>query len=215
MKLFRQMVLLVCLDASIIAKAGEPTATARCAENPTAAGELRLLQGTWEGVLVGDKLQKKITLTIAGNSLNFYRDRNFWFEATIVLPAGKDPKQLHATLTGRSPSQPVDVGRIVRGVFKIENETLTLATISDDPEAAPPSFEALGTRYAFRKVEPTGDKGPTRDETQHVPPQTKYTQPPKRETASFRFEKALRNGVRPLNVSGRSADCRPRDPTQR
>lgn len=189
MKLSRPNAILVCLAASFIANAGEPTPDARCTANPPAAVELQLLQGTWEGILVGDKLEKKITLTITGNSLHFYRDRNFWFEAAIAVPAGKDPKQLHATLTGRSPSQPVLVGRVVRAVFKIETGTLILATMADDTDETPPSFESGGTRYAFTKVQPTDGKGLTRDEPQNVPPQKKYSQPPKRETDSFRFEK--------------------------
>jgi uncharacterized protein (TIGR03067 family) len=167
MQLFRPIAIVVCVVASFIAHAGEPLpANAKCAALP-------LLQGAWEGVLVGDKLQKKVTVTITGNALHFYRDRNFWFETTITLPADKDPKQLHATLTGRSPSQPVDVGRVVRAFFKIEDGTLTMATIGDDAEETPKSFEAAGTRYELRKVQP----------------QTKYSQPPKPETDSFRFEK--------------------------
>ena len=183
MKLFRPVITVVCLVAFFIANAAEqPIANAKCAALP-------LLQGAWEGVLVGDKLQKKVTVTVAGNSLRFHRDRNFWFETTVILPADKDPRQLHATITGRSSSQPVDVGRVVRALFKIEDETLTMATIGDDPEETPKSFEALGTRYELRKVQSTQDKGPTRDEPRSVPPQKKYSQPPKPDTDSFRFEK--------------------------
>jgi hypothetical protein len=166
MKLFRHPITLFCLVASFIANAAEqPTANAKCAALP-------LLQGTWEGFLVGDKLQKKVIVTIAGNALHFHRDRNFWFETTMTLPSGKDPKQLHATITGRSPSQPIIIGQIVRAFFKIEEEALTLATIGDEAEETPKSFEGAGTRYELRKVEP----------------QKKYTQPPKPETDSFRFE---------------------------
>ena len=167
MKLFRSIITVVCIVAPFIANAAEqPTANAKCAALP-------LLQGTWEGVLVGDQLQKKVTVTIAGDSLRFHRDRNFWFETTVILPAGKDPQQLHATITGRSPSQPIDPGRVVRAFFKLEDETLTMATIGDDTEETPKSFEAaIGNRYELRKVQP----------------QTKYSQPPKSETNDFRFE---------------------------
>jgi hypothetical protein len=166
MKLFRPIIALICIVASFIAHAEEQRpADAKCAALP-------LLQGAWEGVLVGDKLQKKVTVTIAGNSLHFHRDRNFWFETTVTLPAGKDPRQLHATIKERSPSQPVSLGRVVRALFKIENEALILATIGDEPAEAPKSFEALANRYELRKVQP----------------QTKYSQPPKPETNGFRFE---------------------------
>ena len=186
MKLFRPIITVVCLVASFIAHAAEQLpANAKCAALP-------LLQGTWEGVLVGDQLQKKVTVTIAGDSLRFHRDRNFWFETTVTLPAGKDPRQLHATITGRSPSQPVDPGRVVRAFFKLEDGTLTMATMGDDAEETPNSFEAVignrPDRYELRKVQPTEEKGPTRDEPRNAQPQKKYSQPPKSETDSFRYE---------------------------
>lgn len=197
MILFRHLITLACIEAASIANAGErSTGSVTCSANQPAAGDLQLLQGTWEGVLVGDMLQKKITVTITGNSLHFHRDRNFWFEATIPLPAGKDPKPLHATLTGRSPSQAVDVGRVIRAFYKFETGTLTLATIADEAEETPPSFEAAGTRYALRKVQVTEGKGLTRDATRDVLPQKNYAQPPKLETDSFTFEKRPKQGVK-------------------
>ena len=162
--LFRHIITIVCLVATFIANAGEQlTAKAKCAANQPTAVELQLLQGTWEGVLVGDKAHQKITITITGNSLHFHRDTNFWFETTITLPAGKDPKQLHATIKGCPPSQADSIGQVVGAFFKIEDGTLTLATIGDDAEETPKSFEAAGTRYELRKVQP----------------QKKNTQPPK------------------------------------
>jgi uncharacterized protein (TIGR03067 family) len=164
MKLLRHIITIVCIVASFIANAGEQlTAKAKGAADQPTAVELQLLQGTWEGVLVGDNAQQKITITITGNSLHFHRDTNFWFETTITLPAGKDPKQLHATIKGCPPSQADSIGQVVRAFFKIEDGTLTLATIGDDAEETPKSFEAAGTRYELRKVQP----------------QKKNTQPPK------------------------------------
>ena len=146
MKLLRLVLTVVCIVAT----------------QPTAA-DLQLLQGTWEGVVVSDKSRDKITITITGNSLHFHRDTNFWFETTITLPAGKDPKQLHATIKRCPPAQADSIGQVVRAFFKIEDGTLTLATIGDDAEETPKSFEAAGTRYELRKVQP----------------QKKNTQPPK------------------------------------
>ena len=155
MKRFRHIIAIVCIVATFIADAGEqPTANAKCASNQPTAVALQLLQGTWEGVLVGDEAHQKITITITGNSLHFHRDTNFWFETTIALPGGKDPKQLHATIKGCPPSQGVSIGKVVRAFFKIEDGTLTLATIVDDAEETPESFEAAGTRYELRKVQP-------------------------------------------------------------
>jgi len=87
---------------------------------------------------------------------SIFRDTNFWFETTITLPAGTDPKQLHATIKGCPPSQVSSVGKVIRAFFKIEDGTLTLATIGDDAEVTPKSFEATEdqgqTRYELRKV---------------------------------------------------------------
>ena len=149
MKLLRHIII-VCLLATFSANAGEQiTAKAKGAVNQPTNAELQLLQGTWEGVLVGDKAQQKITITITGNSLHFHRDTNFWFETTITLPAGTNPKQLHATIKDGASS----VGQVVVAIFKIEDGTLTLVTGNGDGEA-PKSFEAAGTRYELRKVQP-------------------------------------------------------------
>ncbi|MEO7678239.1 MAG: hypothetical protein ABIV39_15890 [Verrucomicrobiota bacterium] len=103
--------------------------------------------------MVGHEKDGNITVTITGNSLHFHRDTNFWFETTITLPPGKDPKQLHATIKGCPP--PADsIGKVVRAFFKIEDGILTLATMGDDSEETPKGFEAAGTRYELRKVQP-------------------------------------------------------------
>ena len=102
---------------------------------------------------MGDKEHQKVTITITGHSLHFHRDTNFWFETTMTLPAGKEPKQLRATIKGCPPSQDSSIGQVVRAIFRIEDGTLTLATIGDDAEETP-SFEAAGTRYELRKVQP-------------------------------------------------------------
>jgi uncharacterized protein (TIGR03067 family) len=164
MKLLRHIITIVCLAATFIANAGEqPTTKAKCVVNQPTNEELQLLQGTWEGVMVGQEKDGKITIMLTGNSLHFHRDTNFWFDTTITLPAGKDPKQLHATIKGCPPSQADSIGKVVRAFFKIEDGTLTLATIGDDAEETPKSFAAAGTRYELRKVQP----------------QKKNTQPPK------------------------------------
>ena len=65
--------------------------------SPTSSARQRL-QGTWEGVMIGQEKDGKITITITGNSLRFHRDTNFWFDTTFTLPPGTDPQQLHASI---------------------------------------------------------------------------------------------------------------------
>ena len=119
---------------------------------PTNA-ELQLLQGTWEGVLVGDKAHQKITITITGNSLHFHRDTNFWFETTFTLPAGTDPQQLHATIKDSWPPSKDAIGQVVPAIIKIEDGTLTLAAynMSEEP---PKAFADATTKYVVKQVQP-------------------------------------------------------------
>jgi uncharacterized protein (TIGR03067 family) len=158
MKLLRHIITIVCFVATFIANArGQITAKAKCVVNQPANAELQLLQGTWEGTWeeagVGDqppvKSPEKITITIAGNSLHYHRNTNFWFETTFTLPAGTDPKQLHATIKDSAGKD--SIGKVVVAIFKIEDGTLTLATDNGAGEALK-AFEAAPNRYELRKV---------------------------------------------------------------
>ncbi len=162
-------------------------AKAKAAVNPPSAAELQPLQGTWEGIFVEDqgppkttperkpdeldigvfkikelspppKPAEKITLTVTGDSLHFYRDTNFWFRTTITLPPGTDPQQFHATIKECPPSQSDSIGQVVGAIFKIEDGTLTLAdyTLSDEP---PKTFANAKTRYVLKHV-PSQQKPP-------------------------------------------------------
>lgn len=158
MKRYRQTLLIVCIAATLGANANadEPlTDKAENSVNQTKTAELSLLQGKWEGAFMGDQARQKITVTITGNSLDFHRDKDFWFKTKVTLPTGKDPKQLHATIKGCPASQKDSIGEVVRAFFELEDETLILATIGDDAEETLESFEATkeqGTRYELRKV---------------------------------------------------------------
>jgi uncharacterized protein (TIGR03067 family) len=170
MKLLRATISIVCFVATFFVNAGEqPAIEAKSVVNQPTNAELQLLQGTWDGAVVGDQSHQKISITITGNSFHFYRDTNFWFDTTITLPAGTDPKQLYATIKGCPPSQADSIGKVVGAIFKIEDGTLTLATGGRDSsrEGTPKSFEA------------TENNGQTRYELRKVQPLKKNTQPPK------------------------------------
>ena len=134
---------------SRLANAAETPVSVKPAVEPATSPELQPLQGVWDGVFVGDAKSPRITITIAGDSLHFHRDTNFWFETTFILPPGKSPKQLHATIQKCAPSQADSLGQLVRAFFKIEEGILTLATLGDDETAK--GFETSGTRYELRK----------------------------------------------------------------
>ncbi len=104
---------------------------------------------------MGAEADGRITITITGSSLHFHRDTNFWFETTLVLPAGKDPKQLHATIKGCPPSQADSIGKVVGAIFKIEDGTLTLADYAI-PGEPPSTFADASSRYVLKQVRPPG-----------------------------------------------------------
>lgn len=156
--------IIACIVATVIANAGEQiTANAKggAANQPTAV-ELQLLQGTWEGVTVGDPSYQRITITITGNSLHFHRDTNFWFETTITLRPGTEPRQLHATIMDSASGQEDSVGKAVVAIYQIEDGKLTLAALGDGDAETTKSFEAAQdkglTLYELRKVQPQEKK---------------------------------------------------------
>ena len=129
------------LSFAALLTAGQSTPT------PIAA-ELKPLQGYWEGEGAGGKC----SITITGNSLH-YRAGTNWFQTTVTLPAGTDPKQLHATIKDCSPPTNNAIGKVVFAIFKIEDGTLTLA--EDDMSNEPPkTFASASSRYNVKKIQP-------------------------------------------------------------
>lgn len=114
------------------------------------------LQGSWEGVSVGQESAGQFTLTITGNSIRYQGPKtDEWYEAKFTLPDGKYPQELHATITG-APRK-ADVGAEVAAVFKIEDGTLFLAGADPDSDyaaAADPFEDNPRFRYKLRKVPP-------------------------------------------------------------
>jgi uncharacterized protein (TIGR03067 family) len=149
------------------------------------ATELQRLQGSWEGVLVGQEAAGKVSITITGNSLHFQGlSPDEWYETTFTLPAGTDPQQLHATI--KDCPEPDDIGKVVFAIFKIEDGTLTLAGIQASAAKPPKTFgedqgnsifhydpKNLGKDQAFE------NNSIFRYDLKKVQPQKKVAQPPK------------------------------------
>jgi uncharacterized protein (TIGR03067 family) len=153
MNFFRRIIAGVCFVATCVSHAGESGEAAKCSANAGSNTALQLLQGKWEGVAVGHESQGRITLTVTGNSFHFHRDTNFWFQTTITLPVGAEPKQLHATIKDCPPSQADSTGKVVGAIFKIEDGTLTLADYAMT-QGPPKSFDEATSRYIFQKIQP-------------------------------------------------------------
>lgn len=166
MNLFRHTLLIACASVGLMAQpAGRLSTSSDTVASERGAAELKVLQGKWEGVWEGSgadsKPQPKITITITGNSFHFHRDTNFWFDTTITLPAGAEPKQLHATIKNCPAAQADSIGKVVGAIFKIEQGILTLADydIASDP---PKSFADAQSRYVLKKAEPQAKVGEAR-----------------------------------------------------
>jgi uncharacterized protein (TIGR03067 family) len=145
--------LLLCLQAG-------------CATHPTTAAKLQRLQGSWEGVLVGQEKDGKITITITNNSLHFHRDTNFWFETTFTLPTATDPQQLRTTITN-SPDKD-SIGKQVPAIFKTGDGNLTLALNQDHEHEPPKGFgdDTPGViRYEFWRPQKKNVEASTSGET--------------------------------------------------
>lgn len=138
------------LTVSIVAAFFIASACRQDAAPPPIDAELQRLQGTWKGV---DPSDQKVTVTIAGDSLRFFRDANFWFETAIALPANTNPKQLYATVKACPPSQAASLGKTSGAIYKMEGETLTLVAyaLSEEP---PTTFDGATSLYVLKKVRP-------------------------------------------------------------
>lgn len=118
--------------------------------------QVRELQGTWEGVHVGQESAGKVTVTFAGNSLHFQGVKaDQRYDATFTLQEGTRPRQFRATITGSEIADAI--GKVIPAVFKIENGTLSLAGLEDDAPLTLGDAEAFDRNpmfhYRLRKVE--------------------------------------------------------------
>lgn len=98
-------------------------------------------------------------MTITGNSIHFQgSNKNEWYKATAMLPAGTDPRQLRGTIT--DCPQPDYVGKVAIAIFKIEDGTLTLVGHEPGAPDAPRNFEGDKTSrtFIFKKTRPQTTK---------------------------------------------------------
>jgi hypothetical protein len=115
------------------------------------AEEYKPLQGRWEG----DGAGGKCSITIVGNSLEYHNSAG-WYKTTFTLPANTDPRQLHATIKEVSPPSKSAIGRVVLAIYKIENDSLTLAEL-DDSDQIPKSFDEASSQYKVKRVKSQND----------------------------------------------------------
>jgi uncharacterized protein (TIGR03067 family) len=125
----------------------------RAQDKPAAVAadpELKLLQGTWEGVEKGKEAQGKCTLTIMDNAISFKgANPQEWYKGTIVLRGSAEPKQLDGTIL--DCPQPDFIGKTSPGIYKLEGDTLTLAGRQPGSTDGPKSFDDAQSRVFVLK----------------------------------------------------------------
>jgi uncharacterized protein (TIGR03067 family) len=132
---------------------------ASCTQAPEAApdlkAELARHQGVWrcaslrrDGKEADQAVVRPITRSVDGDRVVWRRDGKSFSASTIVLDPGADPKTIDVHADG-GPGR----DKVVRGVYKIEGDRLTLCT-ADPDEPRPDAFRAeAGDRWTLMVFE--------------------------------------------------------------
>jgi uncharacterized protein (TIGR03067 family) len=108
------------------------------------------LQGTWKGDEVGASAKGECSLVISGAHWEFRGgDTNEWFKGNFVLGEDANPKQMILTITECPASQ--YIGKISYALYRLENDTVTVAANEPGSTTAPLSFDAAGNRQFVLK----------------------------------------------------------------
>jgi hypothetical protein len=113
----------------------------------SASKDLTALQGTWAGTVKGQP--HACRLAISGKNMHFEGPENgTWYDGTIALEGGS-PKKIKATVTKSSMEK--HAGKTAGFIYRIENGTLTLASLAPGQNAYPKGFEDPAARTFILK----------------------------------------------------------------
>ncbi len=108
--------------------------------------DLSSLQGSWVGKEVNGPSGEN-RMVVSGNSLKFQGARaEEWYEAKLNLIPGTEPKQVDV-LIQNCPS-PQYVGKTAKGIYRLENNSLTIAASEPGNQSRPSAFEGAGANEA-------------------------------------------------------------------
>src|SRR5271166_4250212 len=109
----------------------------------SAKEDLEKQQGTWvavsfrhDGQATPQEIVRTITRTVKGDHVVWKRDGKSFAGTALVLDPGKDPKAIDVIADG-GPTR----GKRVLGIYKIENNKLTLC-MADPDQPRPREFKA-------------------------------------------------------------------------
>ena len=105
-----------------------------------------LIQGTWAGTAAG--MDTVFTMTISGSNFDMKtEDSTIWYKGTFTLNDKVTPKQADFKISECSIEQ--YVGKTAKSIYKIENDTLTIAANEPGIETIPADFVANEQTQVF------------------------------------------------------------------
>ena len=112
----------------------------------TPVSDVEKLQGTWVGKELGQ--EGEVKLIFSGNSIDFKgAGPQEWYKGNAVFNEESTPKQADFTIS-ECPA-PDYVGKIAKGIYKLEDGTFTLAGSEPGNESRPSSFDPSGGTRVF------------------------------------------------------------------
>ena len=112
----------------------------------TAKSDQELIQGVWAGNAVG--IETEFTMTISGNNFNMETtDSEVFYKGTFVLNEKVTPKQADFKMDDCNIEE--YIGTTARAIYKIENDTLTIASNEPRNEIRPTVFEGSDQTQVF------------------------------------------------------------------
>ena len=112
----------------------------------TAKSDQELIQGVWAGNAVG--IETEFTMTISGNNFNMETtDSEVFYKGTFVLNEKVTPKQADFKMDDCNIEE--YIGTTARAIYKIENDTLTIASNEPGNEIRPTVFEGSDQTQVF------------------------------------------------------------------
>ena len=122
--------------------AGAAILTAGCAQHQKP--DATTLQGTWNGRQLNNTSDHQCSLIISGNNYEFQdeADSNSWNKGTFTLREDTNPRQYIAVVS--ECHVPQFEGKTVMAIYRLENDTLTMASSAPGKSEAPAAFDARG-----------------------------------------------------------------------
>ncbi|MBN2180660.1 MAG: TIGR03067 domain-containing protein [Sedimentisphaerales bacterium] len=105
-----------------------------------------LMQGAWAGAAAG--MEAEFTMTVSGDNFDMrMTGGEIWYKGTFVLNDKVTPKQADFKITESNFEE--YVGTTAKAIYKIENDTLTVASNEPGSGTVPASFEQTGEAQVF------------------------------------------------------------------